>query len=140
MLLPIGPHRPRGSLERVASAITPRVHPRTHAGPLIFSTFHFIAIGLSASLEPGGIRTDCADIAGNAASSTVLPDYADTVRATLERIRAYAGNEAGKPARIAQVIRDFACRDDVPAHLVLDTDALASFDAAEAGRRAAHEQ
>lgn len=92
------------------------------------------------SLEPGGMRTDWADIAGNAASSTVLPDYADTVGATLERIKAYAGNEVGDPARIAQVICDLARRDDVPAHLVLGTDALASFDAAEAERRAAHEQ
>lgn len=92
------------------------------------------------SLEPGGMRTDWADIAGNAASSTVLPDYADTVGTTLERIRAYAGNEMGDPARIAQVIRDLARRDDLPAHLVLGTDALASFDAAEAERRAAHER
>ncbi|WP_395335809.1 SDR family NAD(P)-dependent oxidoreductase [Novosphingobium sp. BL-8H] len=90
------------------------------------------------SLEPGGMRTDWADIAGNAAASTVLPDYADTVGATRARIRAYAGNEVGDPARIAQVIRALARRDDVPAHLVLGTDALASFDAAEAERREAH--
>ncbi|WP_395397815.1 SDR family NAD(P)-dependent oxidoreductase [Novosphingobium sp. BL-8A] len=90
------------------------------------------------SLEPGGMRTDWADIAGNAASSAVLPDYAETVGATLERIRAYAGNEVGDPARIAQIVRDLARRDDVPAHLVLGTDALASFDAAETERREAH--
>ncbi|TCM15759.1 short-subunit dehydrogenase [Novosphingobium sp. PhB165] len=90
------------------------------------------------SLEPGGMRTDWADIAGNAASSAVLPDYADTVGVTLERIRAYAGNEVGDPARIAQVILGLSRRDDVPAHLVLGTDALASFDAAEAERGEAH--
>lgn len=55
-------------------------------------------------------------------------------------LTAYAGNEMGDPARIAQVIRDLARRDDLPAHLVLGTDALASFDAAEAERRAAHER
>lgn len=91
-----------------------------------------------ASLEPGGMRTDWAETAGNAATGGVLPDYAVSVGATLERIRAYAGNEVGDPVRIAQVILGIAQRDDVPAHLVLGTDALASFDAAEAERRDAH--
>jgi NAD(P)-dependent dehydrogenase (short-subunit alcohol dehydrogenase family) len=90
------------------------------------------------SLEPGGMRTDWAETAGNAATSAVLPDYAETVGATLARIRAYAGGEVGDPARIAQVILELAKRDDVPAHLVLGTDALASFDAAEALRRDDH--
>jgi NAD(P)-dependent dehydrogenase (short-subunit alcohol dehydrogenase family) len=90
------------------------------------------------SLEPGGMRTDWTDIAGNAASSIVLPDYAETVGAMLTRIRAYAGKEVGDPARIAQVMLELAKRDAVPAHLVLGTDALASFDAAEEERRQAH--
>lgn len=90
------------------------------------------------SLEPGGMRTDWADIAGNAAASIVLPDYDETVGAMVTRIRAYAGNEVGDPARIAQVMLELAKRDGVPAHLVLGTDALASLDAAEAERREAH--
>lgn len=90
------------------------------------------------ALEPGGMRTDWAQTAGHGAAAAVLPDYADSVGATLSRIRAYAGNEVGDPARIAQVILELARREDVPAHLVLGTDALASFDEAEGERRAAH--
>jgi NAD(P)-dependent dehydrogenase (short-subunit alcohol dehydrogenase family) len=92
------------------------------------------------SLEPGGMRTDWAETAGHAAAGAVLPDYADTVGATLARIRAYAGNEVGDPARIAQVILALSRREEVPAHLVLGTDALASFDAAESLRREDHER
>lgn len=92
------------------------------------------------SLEPGGMRTDWAETAGHAAAGTVLPDYAETVGATLARIRAYAGNEVGDPARIAQVILALSRRASVPAHLVLGTDALASFDAAESLRREDHER
>lgn len=92
------------------------------------------------SLEPGGMRTDWAETAGHAAADAVLPDYAETVGATLARIRAYAGNEVGDPARIAQVILALSRREEVPAHLVLGTDALASFDAAESLRREDHER
>lgn len=92
------------------------------------------------SLEPGGMRTDWAETAGHADAGAVLPDYAETVGATLARIRAYAGNEVGDPARIAQVILALSRREEVPAHLVLGTDALASFDAAESLRREHHER
>jgi NAD(P)-dependent dehydrogenase (short-subunit alcohol dehydrogenase family) len=92
------------------------------------------------SLEPGGMRTDWAETAGHAAAGAVLPDYAETVGAILARIRAYAGNEVGDPARIAQVILALSRREEVPAHLVLGTDALASFDAAESLRREDHER
>ncbi|MBO9723295.1 MAG: SDR family NAD(P)-dependent oxidoreductase [Novosphingobium sp.] len=90
------------------------------------------------SLEPGGMRTDWAETAGHAAADAVLPDYAETVGATLARIRAYAGNEVGDPARTAQVILALSRREEVPAHLVLGTDALASFDAADSLRRQDH--
>lgn len=92
------------------------------------------------ALEPGGMRTDWAQTAGHGAAEPVLQDYADSVGATLSRIRSYAGNEVGDPARIAQVILEMARREDVPAHLVLGTDALASFDEAEGLRRTAHAQ
>lgn len=90
------------------------------------------------ALEPGGMRTDWAGTAGHGAASAVVPDYAETVGATIARIRAYAGNEVGDPERIAQIVLELAQREDVPAHLVLGTDALASFDEAEALRRDAH--
>ncbi len=90
------------------------------------------------ALEPGGMRTDWAGTAGHGAVSAVLPDYADSVGATIARIRAYAGNEVGDPVRIAQILLELAQREDVPGHLVLGTDALASFDEAEALRRDAH--
>jgi len=91
------------------------------------------------ALEPGGMRTDWARTAGHAAASAVMPDYAETVGATIEMIRAHAGKEVGDPARIAQLIIALAKRNDLPAHLVLGTDALASFDEAEAARRLSHE-
>lgn len=90
------------------------------------------------ALEPGGMRTDWAETAGHGAAAMVLPDYADTVGQMIARIRTYAGNEVGDPVRIAEIVLELAQRDDVPAHLVLGTDALASFDEVEAQRRDAH--
>ena len=90
------------------------------------------------AIEPGGMRTDWAETTGRAAGRPVLLDYADTGGATIARIRSYAGNEVGDRDGIAQVIVELAGRDDLPAHSVLGTDALASFDEAEALRLAGH--
>ena len=80
------------------------------------------------AIEPGGMRTDWARAAGNAAAQSVLPDYYESVGRTIERINAYAGHEFGDPAKIAHLICKLTERDDLPAHLVLGTGALASFD------------
>jgi hypothetical protein len=52
-------------------------------------------------------------------------------------IRAYAGNEIGDPAKIADLIIDLAGRDTLPAHLILGSDALHVFNLAEAARQKA---
>jgi len=90
------------------------------------------------ALEPGGMRTDWARAAGNASGDNVLSDYHESVGKMTERIRAYAGHEVGDPAKIAQLICELVKRDDLPAHLVLGSDALASFDQAEAARKNEH--
>jgi NAD(P)-dependent dehydrogenase (short-subunit alcohol dehydrogenase family) len=88
------------------------------------------------SVEPGGMRTDWAAIAG-AHAPALLPDYEPSVGAVLGMIRAYAGNEIGDPAKIADLIIDLAGRDTLPAHLILGSDALHVFNLAEAARQKA---
>ncbi|MFC5514942.1 SDR family NAD(P)-dependent oxidoreductase [Kaistia terrae] len=87
------------------------------------------------AVEPGGMRTAWAQVAGRAAPD-LLPDYEPTVGALLGMIKAYAGNEVGDPARIADVVVDLAGRNTVPAHLILGSDALHIYELAEAARQA----
>jgi NAD(P)-dependent dehydrogenase (short-subunit alcohol dehydrogenase family) len=90
------------------------------------------------AVEPGGMRTDWAFIAGEAAPPTE-PDYQPSVGAMAENLKRYAGNEVGDPTKIAKVILDLATRDVLPAHLLLGSDALFVFEKAEVARRAAAE-
>jgi NAD(P)-dependent dehydrogenase (short-subunit alcohol dehydrogenase family) len=94
------------------------------------------AFGLRVvAVEPGGMRTDWAFTAGSA-TPALLPDYQPSVGATLDLMKAYAGNEIGDPAKIAAVIVDLANRDQLPAHLLIGSDALFVFKQAEATRQA----
>ncbi|HWW99596.1 oxidoreductase [Collimonas sp.] len=85
------------------------------------------------SLEPGGMRTDWADIAGSRLPE-LLADYQPTVGRLAEMLAAYAGKAAGDPAKVAQVVLGIAAHDNPPAHLLLGSDALHYFGAAEAVR------
>ena len=85
------------------------------------------------SLEPGGMRTDWADIAGSRLPE-LLSDYQPTVGRLAEMLAAYAGKAAGDPAKVAQVVLGIAAHDNPPAHLLLGSDALHYFGAAEAVR------
>lgn len=89
----------------------------------------------AVSVEPGGMRTDWAS-AASAGAGPLLPEYQSTVGERLDLHKAYAGNEVGDPARIAQVIVDLTRRDHLPAHLILGSDALRAFAEAEAVRQA----
>jgi NAD(P)-dependent dehydrogenase (short-subunit alcohol dehydrogenase family) len=89
------------------------------------------------ALEPGGMRTDWAHTAG-ATTPDILPDYETSVGATVRRLRAYAGNEVGDPARIAALVVELSGRDDLPAHLILGSDALFVYGEVEAARQKAH--
>ncbi len=62
------------------------------------------------AVEPGGMRTDWAAIAGGAAPD-ILPDYQPSVGAVLDMLKVYAGNEIGDPEKIAKVIVDLTNRD-----------------------------
>lgn len=85
------------------------------------------------SLEPGGMRTDWGDIAGSRLPE-LLADYQPTVGRLAEMLAAYVGKAAGDPAKVAQVVLGIAAHDNPPAHLLLGSDALHYFGAAEAVR------
>ncbi len=91
------------------------------------------------SLEPGGMRTDWGATA-NGAAIDLLPDYAPSVGAFLDMMPRFVGNEVGDPAKIAKVILDLTRRNDLPAHLVLGSDALHVLAIAEEARRKAADE
>lgn len=91
------------------------------------------------SVEPGGMRTDWGATA-NGTTIDILSEYAPSVGAFLEIMPRFVGNEVGDPAKIAKVIFDLTARDDLPAHLVLGSDALHVLAVAEESRRKAADE
>lgn len=91
------------------------------------------------SVEPGGMRTSWGFTAGGDAPA-VLPDYEPSVGKILGFMKAYAGQEVGDPAKIADVIVDLAARVTLPPHLILGSDALYVFEQAETIRQAQAEE
>lgn len=91
------------------------------------------------AIEPGGIRTDWGT---NAATQeiTVMPDYQETVGAVRGGIAAGAGYEVSDPQRIARIVVDLSRKDQVPAHLLMGSDALYYLSFAEGGRQKAAEE
>lgn len=92
------------------------------------------AFGVKAiSVEPGGMRTNWGQTArGNVPA--VLPDYQPSVGALAEMLKNYIGNEFGDPEKVADVIWDLSRRQDLPAHLILGSDALFVYEREEAVR------
>jgi NAD(P)-dependent dehydrogenase (short-subunit alcohol dehydrogenase family) len=74
------------------------------------------------TLEPGGIRTNWAQRAGER-SPEVLPEYEQSVGAVYKLLASVRGRSEGDPKRIAQLILDLANRADVPKRLILGRDA-----------------
>ena len=75
------------------------------------------------ALEPGGMRTNW----GNRAHADIpilLPEYEPTVGALVKNLETYWGHETGDPAKVAQVILQLATKEQLPAHLLLDSDAV----------------
>jgi NAD(P)-dependent dehydrogenase (short-subunit alcohol dehydrogenase family) len=73
-------------------------------------------------LEPGGMRTDWAG-----SSMTIPPisePYQPTVSAFADMLRTATGGEASHPAKVAQVVRELAGRDDAPVRILLGADAV----------------
>jgi NAD(P)-dependent dehydrogenase (short-subunit alcohol dehydrogenase family) len=91
------------------------------------------------SVEPGGMRTDWAEIA-RGQMPELLTDYEPSVGAIQTLFKQIAGNEASDPGRVAQVILHLAAHENPPAHLLLGSDALHYFGQVDAARAAAAEQ
>jgi NAD(P)-dependent dehydrogenase (short-subunit alcohol dehydrogenase family) len=75
------------------------------------------------ALEPGGMRTNWGNRA-HAHIPILLPEYAPSVGAHIESLEAYWGHETGDPAKVAQVIVQLARKEQLPAHLLLGSDAV----------------
>jgi NAD(P)-dependent dehydrogenase (short-subunit alcohol dehydrogenase family) len=91
------------------------------------------------SVEPGGMRTEWGEIARGHVPE-LLPDYEPSVGALQNLLKQHVGNEAGDPARVAQVVVRLAAHDNPPMHLLLGGDALQYFGEADAARSAVAEQ
>ncbi|MBS1186554.1 MAG: rmlD substrate binding domain protein [Burkholderiaceae bacterium] len=90
------------------------------------------------TVEPGGIRTDWA-LQAVKDGAAILPDYAETVGAFHGMLSGFAGNEAGDPCRMAQVIVKLAHHDNPPVHLLLGSDAVLMAEQADIFRQAQDE-
>ena len=85
------------------------------------------------TLEPGGIRTNWAQRAGEN-SPEVLPEYEETVGAIYSLLQSIRGRSEGDPERIADLIVKLASSADLPKRLILGKDAEARVKNAESAR------
>ena len=86
------------------------------------------------AIEPGGMRTDWARRAG-ADLPAFLPDYESSVGALRDMLSGYAGNEAGDPVRVADVVLRLAAHPRPPVRLLLGSDAAKYAGDVEQARR-----
>lgn len=77
-----------------------------------------------STLEPGGIRTNWANRAGEG-SPELLSEYEPTVGAIYKLLAAVRGNSEGDPKRIAELVVKLADAEEVPRRLILGKDAEA---------------
>ncbi len=87
------------------------------------------------ALEPGGMRTNWGARA-NKDMPELLPDYEPSVGAVAKALESYWGHETSDPAKVAQLILLLAASDQLPAHLLLGSDAVTYAAQAEATRAA----
>jgi NAD(P)-dependent dehydrogenase (short-subunit alcohol dehydrogenase family) len=85
------------------------------------------------TLEPGGIRTNWAQRAGEGAPE-VLPEYQESVGAIYKLIAAVRNQSEGDPKRIADLIVRLANMQEVPKRLILGKDAEARVQRVESAR------
>ncbi len=85
------------------------------------------------TLEPGGIRTNWAQRAGEN-SPEVLPEYEESVGAIYKFLAAARGTQEGDPKKIADVIVKLANTQDIPKRLILGRDAETRVKSVEAAR------
>jgi len=87
------------------------------------------------ALEPGGMRTNWG-VRANKETPVLLPDYEPSVGAVIKALESYWGNEISDPAKVAQLILRLADSDNLPAHLLIGSDAVEFAGQAEATRAA----
>ncbi|RRA47282.1 SDR family NAD(P)-dependent oxidoreductase [Acidipila sp. EB88] len=85
------------------------------------------------TLEPGGIRTNWAQRAGEN-SPDVLPEYEPSVGAVYKLLASVRGKSEGDPKKIADLVVALANTKDVPKRLILGKDAEARVRQAELAR------
>jgi NAD(P)-dependent dehydrogenase (short-subunit alcohol dehydrogenase family) len=85
------------------------------------------------ALEPGGMRTNWG-MRANQDTPSLLPDYEQSVGAVIKALASYWGNEISDPAKVAQLILRLADSEQLPAHLLLGSDAVQFSGQAEAAR------
>jgi NAD(P)-dependent dehydrogenase (short-subunit alcohol dehydrogenase family) len=85
------------------------------------------------TLEPGGIRTNWAQRAGEG-SPQLLPEYEESVGAIYKLVGSLRGKGEGDPTKIADLIVKLASAPKVPTRLILGKDAEARVKAVEAMR------
>ena len=64
----------------------------------------------------------------------LLPDYEPSVGAVIKALASYWGNEMSDPAKVAQLILRLADSEQLPAHLLLGSDAFQFAGQAEVAR------
>jgi NAD(P)-dependent dehydrogenase (short-subunit alcohol dehydrogenase family) len=75
------------------------------------------------ALEPGGMRTNWGKRA-TAGIPELLPDYEASVGTFIKMLQGHRGHEMSAPAKVAQVILQLASKEQLPAHLLLGSDAV----------------
>jgi NAD(P)-dependent dehydrogenase (short-subunit alcohol dehydrogenase family) len=75
------------------------------------------------ALEPGGMRTNYGNRA-TVGTPILLPEYEPSVGAFLRMVKDHWGHETGDPAKVAQVVLRLAASEQLPAHLLLGSDAV----------------
>lgn len=113
---------------------------RSAAGFGVYCAAKFAVEGLSEALhdelaplgirvtvvEPGYFRTDFLDGSSLSVSPERIGDYAETAGAVRKLAAGLSHNQPGDPARLAQVLVDFADHPAPPVRLPLGSDTLAA--------------
>ena len=87
------------------------------------------------ALEPGGMKTNWGARA-HRDMPELLPDYESSVGALVRALLPLWGKENSDPVKVAQVVVRLAANDDLPAQLLLGSDAIRYAGEAEAKRAA----
>jgi NAD(P)-dependent dehydrogenase (short-subunit alcohol dehydrogenase family) len=85
------------------------------------------------ALEPGGMRTNYGRRA-TADRQKLLPEYESSVGAFVKMLEEYWGHEQNDPVKVAQVVLQIASEEQLPAHLLLGSDAIQYVRSAEQQR------